>query len=47
MFELEGFDFSESVYDDKIELNSINNDYNYSKNVSERIDGWLRQMPRW
>lgn len=47
MFELEGFDYSESVYEDNIELNSISNDLGSNRNTVDRIDGLLRQMPRW
>ncbi|MFC1478608.1 hypothetical protein ACFL57_04040 [Candidatus Margulisiibacteriota bacterium] len=48
MAELEGFDYSESVYEDNNELKSIFNDSRAgSDNVSMRINSWLSQMPRW
>ncbi|MFH1429780.1 MAG: hypothetical protein ABIH39_08590 [Candidatus Margulisiibacteriota bacterium] len=48
MAELEGFDYSESVYEDDYELRSIFNDSCTSgDHVSMKINSWLAQMPRW
>jgi len=46
--ELDGFDFSESVYQDNCELQQIFNDYSsHESRVGVVINDWLRHMPRW
>ena len=48
MSEMDGFDYTESVFNDGVELGNIFNSFNSDHDlISSKINEWVRQMPRW